>query len=268
MEETTKGLLGAGILLAIVAGYWARVRGKGKANDEPEPEPPSLQLKLPLQPASPPKAESWLSSIGNYVAQASQSKAQPMTPNPSPKPQSGVYFTDPADTALGAVGTIDGKRYMFEPLRDTKTGLAARLIYSDAQATLKRHGFRLLTEAEWNAQVKDPSSLILNPCTLTPGSSMASLAYAQKHDACVKKQLDAAGWSGDRFVVNYGKQWLDDPENRPKPGGSVNFGWFRTSPGPNSKGVMMPKGTPIQTPGRAHEASYTDYSQLTQGIEL
>lgn len=214
-------------------------------------------------------------------AQASEApKPTPKpTPNPAPKPTANapmqpakstpnVFISRVEDCVIRDSGSQDagGRHWMREPLWDAANDCYARLRYSDAPAALAKFGFKLATQADWEALKNASGVTILEPCTLVSQQSdfakMRSLDFARKHDACVKAQLDKLGWLGNTVLLNCGKQWLPGAP----PGKSINFGWMRTKPGVNGKGEPRPAGSWIQTPGTAHEAAYTDYSQLTQGI--
>jgi len=178
-----------------------------------------------------------------------------------------AYITPVADAIIAPSGVrkVNGRSFMLEPLIDRRTGLYARLSWRDAKEALTHFGAKFIDESAWHSLFRDPANaFILEPCTLVATTEdqkrMRTKAYCEKHDACVRAQLGP--WDGAKVLVNCGKQWL--PEQ------GVNFGWFRTRDGLGGKTGKEPRpaGTPIQTPGHAHVAEwtrYTDYSQLTQG---
>lgn len=180
-------------------------------------------------------------------------------------PLTGVYKSDPDKVVLSPRKAVqvspDG--FMTAPLFDPVSQLDARLDYKDAHKAMARLGFRLISREEWEnlyrrAHEGDDSVLELAPVTLVHTTDdqyhMRSLGFQKKHDAGVAAQLADKPNAATAIELNNGKQWLDD--NGVQPGMSVNYGW-EDKP-----------GHVIQSPGHAHEATYTDYSQKTQGRKV
>lgn len=172
-----------------------------------------------------------------------------------------VYISDPDKVIMHPAGVqeYNGVRYMRRPLWDPEAGIYARITYRQQKDVLARLGARRITEQEWMALYNAPSEevVVLKPCTLVNTGAdqyrMRSLDYCRKHDACVAAQVTD---DDARIAVNLGKQRLDVKNGRPpKAGYQINYGW-------------IVNGKPIQSPGEAHEDTYTDYSELTQGAML
>lgn len=161
-------------------------------------------------------------------------------------------YRTPLDRAAvhlaGWVPLTDDLEVTAAPLVDTSPGGPpfARLCARDALEVAARLGARLLTQAEhdllWRVGRK------LRPVIKRPGPEMASLEYAQQHDAELLDQLKS--WDGKTPLANAGKQWV---HGAPK-GRAWNYGWWDSS---------APNGVMWQRLGTTHDDQHTDYSQLT-----
>lgn len=122
----------------------------------------------------------------------------------------------------------------------------ARLTYRSALLVCARLHARLLTVEEHDRVAKIGKLLL--PVLKRPGLLMASLRYAQEHDAALLSQLD--DWDYRVPLSNAGKQWIHGA----KPGRALNYGWYDR---------RAPNGRIWQTLGTRHNDLHTDYSQLT-----
>lgn len=188
----------------------------------------------------------------------------PVNPPPVPPPQTpvppkqgsamrNVYRTPLVAVRLHPSGLVrlpSGVRVSALPLIDTDTGLFARLSYYDLLEWAKLNGYRMLRRNDVDEYHR--VGLFTAPCTLVHSSAdfakMQSVEYARKHDDCFWAQLAKLPWDGSRPVL-VGKDYI---EGAP-PGRQLEYGWLRA-----------PGGRVIQSPGTAHEANYTDYSQLSR----
>lgn len=185
-------------------------------------------------------------------------------------PRAGLpraWRSSPDDVALhpdGGLVTWRGLTLTRLPLVDTRFGVFARLTYADAQKVAARFSARLGTASEFDQLHRD--GFEVSPCIAklsdderaagqaagldeqtTFGRFMVSLAWAQKHDACLWAKLKS--WDRQTPVSNAGKQWVF---GAPK-GRAYNYGWFD----PNH-----PKGR-WQGLSSFHDEHHHDYSQLT-----
>jgi hypothetical protein len=271
MDTTTKIVAVIGAAAAAVLAS-AKISQRMKEQKQPEivPEPKPSASSQPK-----PKGEAMGNAPVVKATQAEASTGDLALGDGKSSPTENIFWSLKKDCIIipSNVRVVNGRRYMTTPVFDAKYGVWARLRYRDALSFLKENGWQPISEAEWYALSKDPiNALILEPCTLVHTKEdqykMRSLAYARKHDACVDKQLKNIPWDRAKILLNFGKQWVEGRNGQPTPAGkSTNFGWFRTKDGTNDKGEFRAKGTPIQTPGQAHEADYGDYSQLSQGSQ-
>lgn len=168
-------------------------------------------------------------------------------------PGTGIYETPPEAAIIHPCGWVDwtlpnGRviKVTCLPLLDVRTGLFARLRYRFAAIVAKREGAQLMSE-----EIADDLAargFRLKPCILPPTSAMASKEWAEKHDACVKAQLER--WDGRSATANIGKHWLRGAA----PGRALNYGWHDSA---------APNGRMWQSRGTRHDDMHTDYSQLT-----
>ncbi len=166
-----------------------------------------------------------------------------------------IYRTLPADVAppIWAGATT------VEPLRDSLTGLYARLTYRDALAVAKALGARLPTRADVIARrsrameiepVCLPTSEMLEGVALHDvqafrDANMASREWAEIHDAEVQARLAARKWDGAQVVCNAGKHWIVGA------GRARICGWWQL-------GAFTQAGLRDQ-----HGLDYTDYATTT-----
>ncbi len=178
-----------------------------------------------------------------------------------------AWRSSPDDCALHPQGPLvawRGLEVTRLPLCDLKHGVFARLTYADALKVASRFGLRLGKVTEFNlmhAHGFEPSPCIAKLSAAeraegeaqgldeqtTFGRYMVSLAWAQKHDACLWAKL--ASWDKQTPVSNAGKQWVG---GAPK-GKAYNYGWFDSN---------HPKGR-WQGLSSFHDDGHHDYSQLT-----
>lgn len=185
-------------------------------------------------------------------------------------PRAGLpraWRSSPDDCALHPEGPLTAWRGLEVtrlPLVDTRHGVFARLTYADALKVAARFGLRLGKATEFDlmhAHGFEPSPCIakLSPAERAAGEAegldeqttfgrfMVSLAWAQKHDACLWSKL--AKWDKQTPVSNAGKQWVfGAPQGR-----AYNYGWFDSN---------HPKGR-WQGLSAFHDEHHHDYSQLT-----
>lgn len=163
---------------------------------------------------------------------------------------SKVYATAP-DDAVPKHGFVSWEGMMITPLPliDAATGLFARLSYREALGVAERYGAKLLTPEQVDLLfAKSPFKLA--PCILPPTHMMASREWAEKHDACVRSQLEKLGWDGRTPVANANKHWTRGAP----PGRAHNYGWHD---------IKAPNGRIWQSLGTRHDDGHRDYSQLT-----
>lgn len=195
----------------------------------------------------------------------------PIAPNVAPPAvtpgtDSHVYVTPPGNIIMPPLvpWTLPGSgraiMLMTIPIGDSRgRECFARLTDDDWKAWLSARSGKLMTEAL--ARDIDARGLHLEPCILPAGPDMASLAYANREDACIWAQLKARGFMGTVPVSNCGKDWIAPPPGyvRPAtspPGTTLNFGWLSPS---------APNGYAYQSVGSKHNGRHTDYSQLCRG---
>lgn len=200
-------------------------------------------------------------------------EAEPAAAAPVPRAPEGplasqAQFRTPADAAEIRGGFVDigGVELTRLPLFDGRpeaksAGISfARLTYAEAERALKRLGLRMPTSAELDRARALPSEhvRVLKPCTLVQTkddeSHMQSAAFASRHDGCVVAQLQVRELPDGAALVNAGKHWASDPQE--KPGRITNHGWYDT------EAVLGPM---IQRKGGHHDKQYSDYSQTTIG---
>lgn len=146
------------------------------------------------------------------------------------------------------------------PLIDVETGLFARLDYDEANKVAADLGGYMLTKK----QVDEIASIgfFTKPITLvlkkTDFVLMRGKEFCEKHDGKFWSQMEAADppWDGEQ-PVQVGKDYVQGAPI----GRQFEYGWDVI------KGVLnrMIQGP---FPGKAHERSYTDYSQLTRVWKL
>lgn len=180
--------------------------------------------------------------------------APPRPEAPRAPSSSGVYRTSPSDTLPPRWVTWRGREWTLEPLRDRVTGLYARLDYDGATTAALLHGGRMLDAADYDELFEH--GFALEPITLvsTPADAqqMASLAFAQRHDAKLAEQLASKGWDQATPLGNAGKTWIRGAEK----GRALNYGWWLRAPGASAPKLIQSRGT-------RHDAAHVDYSQLT-----
>ena len=144
-----------------------------------------------------------------------------------------AYVSDPALATVTAWVPLAGTSLLVtaEPLRDSATGLYARLTYREALAACARLGCRLPTAVEVDAIRDDalkPGGCLLTPVTLPdaemtapivgPGyqaafaamlaANMGGQPWCELHDSRVAAQLAAMGWDQSRPAMNAGKWYI------------------------------------------------------------
>ncbi len=190
----------------------------------------------------------WRSRPGPMAAAPPKTRPNPST-GPAMNPPS--VYTTPLAAAVPKAGFVSWQGMVITPLPllDVETGLFARLRYRDAVKVAQGYGARLLSVEEADKLFAE-SPFKLAPCILPPTAMMASREWAEKHDACVREQLERLNWDGHTPVANVGKHWIRGAAA----GRALNYGWH------DSK---APNGRIWQSLGTRHDDAHTDYSQLT-----
>jgi hypothetical protein len=183
------------------------------------------------------------------------------------------YITDPANVTCQRWSQVDDAWFSTEPLRDTTTGLYARLTYRDALAACARLGGTLPGHDDVVRLHDDAAAglaLELTPVTLPDtdqlGASgipnaeaaiatfrnahMIGLPWAQRHDGRVRGQLDQRQWDQVRRLANCGKHWIAGAP----PGRAYLMGWW-------SGGAFIQAGV-VGGPG-PHDDLHHAYGTLT-----
>lgn len=191
------------------------------------------------------------------------------------------YNTNPDDAVLDASGVKplpNGTMVTPTPLRDSKTGLRARMTSDQGETALARMGMRLLTRDEvdmvrasflispWEAL---PTLPMLNAAGVDSSNvaaintyrdnNMSSQAWAKLEDDYIDNSLTGAGWDGNTPVL-VGKTWFRDGPNSPPPGrGYLKGLWSPTTQ------TYVQAGASAGSPGPHASNAQFDYLTFTYG---